>query len=442
MKHLFPLAAIAAAALTACGGGGSDGDSENTSQRGNLREPPATVATLSAAQIDATTTASGLIGLSGPARCDVKVVTLNYDTVGVKGEGANASGALLVPTGACAGSTAPLLVYAHGSQLSRQVTMANPQDTTTETSLLIAMYAAQGYAVVATDYLGYAKSTYSFHPYLHADSEASAVIDSIRAARKAADQAGAKLSGKIMLAGYSQGGHSAAATQRAIERDNAKEFNLVAAAAMAGPYNLSGAVQSPEAALDYQFFVPFLLSSWQKVYGNIYKKPSDAYKQPYADYIEDLLPSPTLDKTTLVTSGRLPGANGETPNQVRDLLIKPAFLADSMTNPDSGVRVDARRNDMLGWTPKAPLMLCAGSADPVVPFALHQAVLKADFDQRGVKNVSFVDIDPQIQALFGPGGKAPAPGSLEFNTYYGSYHDYYGPPLCFRSAREMFDRVK
>ena len=40
------------------------------------------------------------------------------------------------------------------------------------------MYAAQGYAVVATDYLGYAKSNYSFHPYLHADSEASSVIDS------------------------------------------------------------------------------------------------------------------------------------------------------------------------------------------------------------------------------------------------------------------------
>ena len=38
--------------------------------------------------------------------------------------------------------------------------------------MLAAMYAAQGYAVVATDYLGYAKSTFPYHPYLHADSEA------------------------------------------------------------------------------------------------------------------------------------------------------------------------------------------------------------------------------------------------------------------------------
>ena len=75
-----------------------------------------------------------------------------------------------------------------------------------ETFLLAAMYAAQGYAVVATDYLGFAKSSYSYHPYLHADSEASSVIDSIRAARQAMPMVGGSLSGKVMLTGYSQGG--------------------------------------------------------------------------------------------------------------------------------------------------------------------------------------------------------------------------------------------
>ena len=58
-------------------------------------------------------------------------------------------------------------------------TLANPTDS--ETGLLAAMYAGQGYAVVATDYLGFAKSGYSYHPYLHAASEATSVIDSIGA---------------------------------------------------------------------------------------------------------------------------------------------------------------------------------------------------------------------------------------------------------------------
>ena len=120
------------------------------------------------------------------------------------------------------------------------------------------MYAAQGYAVVATDYLGFAKSTYSYHPYLHADSEASSVIDSIRAARNAASGVGSTLSGKVMLTGYSQGGHSSMAAHRAIERDNAGEINVVAGAHLAGPYNLSGSLKSTAVIAGYQFFVPYL----------------------------------------------------------------------------------------------------------------------------------------------------------------------------------------
>ena len=208
-------------------------------------EAPQSVTTVATAQMDAGTAASGLQALTGKAKCDVKIVAINYATVGVNGEAANASGALLLPAGACAGTSFPLLAYARGTEMSKTRTMANPTDG--EASLLAAMYAAQGYAVVATDYLGYAKSSYSFHPYLHADSEASAVIDSIRAARKVAAEQGATLSGKVMLAGYSQGGHASAAAHRAIERDNAGEINLVGGAHLAGPYNLSGSLKVPQA---------------------------------------------------------------------------------------------------------------------------------------------------------------------------------------------------
>ena len=54
---------------------------------------------------------------------------------------------------------------------------------------------------MATDYLGFAKSGYAYHPYLHADSEATSVVDSVRAARHAAGEVGANLSGKIMFSG-------------------------------------------------------------------------------------------------------------------------------------------------------------------------------------------------------------------------------------------------
>ena len=71
------------------------------------------------------------------------------------------------------------------------------------------------------------------------------MIDSIRAARAAAFGQGVALSGKVMLTGYSQGGHSSMAAHRAIERDNAGEINVVAGAHLAGPYNLSGSFKYP-----------------------------------------------------------------------------------------------------------------------------------------------------------------------------------------------------
>ena len=69
--------------------------------RGILVDAAAVVTTLTAAQIDGGTSASGLQALTGKAKCDVKVVALNYNTVGVGGEKTNASGVMLVPAGSC-----------------------------------------------------------------------------------------------------------------------------------------------------------------------------------------------------------------------------------------------------------------------------------------------------------------------------------------------------
>ncbi|ART60458.1 esterase [Acidovorax carolinensis] len=432
----FRLSCVAAAAVLLAACGGSDGP-----QRGALLDPPATLTTLTAAQIDAATAGSGLQAISGKAKCDVKVVALNYTTVGVKdGESTNASGVMLVPAGSCTGAAA-LVAYAKGSDVQKPRTLANPQDG--ETFLLAAMYAAQGYTVVATDYLGFAKSAYAYHPYLHADSEATAVLDSIRAARAAAPSVGANLSGKVMLTGYSQGGHASMAAHRAAERDHAGEFNVVAGAHLAGPYNLSGQLRAPDAIAGVQFFVPYLVTSWQKVYGNVYTDVKTAFKLPYSGYIETLLPSPTLTTTTLVSSGALPGGPGVTPNQARDLVFQPEFLAAAQAGGTNPLFLAAKKNDLLGWNPKARVLLCGGAGDPTVPPAIHQQAMKADFDSRGLTNVASVDVDPQVQSTYGTAGKAPTdPASAAFATYYGNYHGTYEPPFCHAQARAVFDAVK
>ena len=407
-----------AALLAACGGS----DPSN----GSLKESPVLLTTLTKAQLDA----GPLVGLSGKAKCDVKVVSLNYVTPGAKGEPSNASGVLLLPSGADCTAAAPLVAYAKGTDVQKPRTLANPLDG--ETGLLAAMYAGQGYAVVATDYLGFAKSTYSFHPYLHADSEATSVIDSIRAARNAVSTQGASLNGKVMLTGYSQGGHASMAAHREIEKNLSGEIKVVAGAHLAGPYNLSGSMKLPDAIAGYQFFVPYLITAWQKIYGNIYNNVNEAFKAPYVDGIESLLPNPTLNYTTLVTSGKLPGINGETPNQARDALFQTAFSSDILTNPNNPTFLAAKKNDLLDWSPKSQTMLCSGSGDPTVPQAIHQSVMKAAFDAKGLTNVTSVDVHPLIVQTYGPITMANI----------ANYHGTYAPPFCHAAAKSLFDAVK
>lgn len=429
LPRLTLLAAVAAL-LVACGG------SDDRLSRGALIDPPKVVATLSTAQIDAMVANNGLQGLTGAAQCDVKVIALNYATIGARSERTNASGVLLAPTGepgsACAIDPAPLVAYARGTDANKSRALADPADP--ETGLLVAFLAAQGYAVVATDYLGYAESDYPFHPYLHADSEATSVIDSVRAARHARAEAGLQLSGKVMFSGYSQGGHASMASQRAAEGRYTSEINVVAGAHLAGPYNLGQALSLPTPTAGAQLFLPFIVTAWQQVYGNIYNRPSDAFQPAYADSIATWFP--TTDVTSLYTQLRmdLPAA------EALDLIMQPAFMDGVRGQGDNPLYQAGVRNSFLGWTPKTPVLLCGGAGDPVVPPAVHQDPLKADLDARGVENVASVDVDDAIQAVFGPAPVDPA--TPEFATYYGNYHGSYEPPFCLAAARELFDAVR
>jgi hypothetical protein len=193
----------------------------------------------------------------------------------------------------------------------------------------------------------------------------------------------------------------------------------------------------------YQYFVPFFITAWQKVYGTMYSTVTTAFKAPYSGWIETLLPSPTLNGTTLVTTGPatgqfwLPGALGQTPTQARDEMFQAAYIADITANPNTNpVVAAARQNDLLDWTPKSKVLLCGGSGDPVVPPALHQTVMKAAFDAKGLTNVISVDVNSAIELTYGA-VKASSP-----TTYYGNYHAPYEPPFCHAQARGLFDQLK
>lgn len=339
---------------------------------------------------------SGLAGqtlaLTGAPRCGVQMRELLYRTVGVHGEPATASAMLLLPQGpGCTGSQ-PLLGWARGTETLRDSQQASQEPGGPATALMT-FYAAQGYVVAATDYLGLGKSDYRFHPYLHADSEASAIIDALRAARLAGKQDAVRLNGKVALAGYSQGGHASMAAQRAIEKDFSTEFDLRASAPMSGPYALSQTFldnwNSPHGtgdALAPYLFV-YTLNSMQNTYRNIYGSAEQVLKPPYAEQVQGRFPGKER-LMDMARAGLLP------PLGVGDNLRQARFAEDFVSNPRNALRVDLVRNDLLAWTPKTPTALCGSSRDTVVPWRNAQTASQV-FEGRGVK-VTLVDVDAQI----------------------------------------------
>ncbi len=398
-----------------------------TACRGDIIGSPVVKATLTTAQLDALSE-GGLQLLTGKATCSVTMAQINYETSGVQpSEVTNASAAILIPGGPGCPGPFPLIAFARGTSLIRSHTNADPADPGAD--LLMTFFAAQGYAVVATDYLGYALSSYPYHPYMHADSEASAVIDSIRATRRAASSLGLALNGKVILSGYSQGGHAAMAAQRAMEQENSGEFNLVAAAHSAGPYYVSAAlIQGAKNPINgVQEFVPFQITAFQKIYGNVYSKTSDVFNSPYDAYIENLLPT-VLDSDAL--AALLPGG---TPSYAQHLMFQSAYLNDLACDPNNATAVAAKKQDLLGWNPKAPTTLCGGSGDPTVNFVINAQTLYNDFKSRGDANVTLVDVDPEIRQTS---------GGLDPVTYADEYHGLLEPPFCAQVAKQFFDRYK
>lgn len=313
---MFGSMACAAAMLSACGSNSHTAAVATSTAHGTLAvDPPFRIASLDAAAFQAELTASAtgaqLLQITGAPKCGVDFYYIRFWTVGGAAEATESSGALMVPTGAAAGCSGarPIVLYAHGTNPDKTLNIAdvtNPSNS--EGVLIAAMFAAQGYIVVAPNYAGYDISTLGYHPFLNAEQQSGEMIDILTAARAALPKsfsAATSDGGKLFISGYSEGGHVAMATQRALEASGAV---ITGAAPMSGPYAMEAfgdAIFFGNVNLGSTVFAPLIGTSYQKAYGNIYGTPADLYSATYVQGIETLLPSATpID--TIFSSGRLP----------------------------------------------------------------------------------------------------------------------------------------
>ena len=419
MKPLLPALALVAALLAACGSDHDSDDEGAAPARGTLLSSAPT-ATLDPAALDQKIAAAGIAALAGPSRCSAEVVSLRYQSIGPHGEPAEVTGAAMLPVGAgCAGPW-PVVSYSRGTEIKKARTMTDVSEF--ETGLITAMLTGRGIAVVATDYLGYAGSTWPSHPYLHADSEASATIDAIRALRALATARQLPLQPAIHLMGYSQGGHASLAAQARLERLGT-EFEVADGAHMSGPHDLVLTARRaldalPLGPLGSTFYLPFALTSLQQVYGNLYTTPADYFREPYAAKVETLFPG-TLSLSELITSGQLPLLLSD--------LITDRFVAD-VGNPASTLTSVMQANASYVPAAARPVLLCGGSRDPTVMFE-NTTTAAAALAAAGTA-VTTVDVEtvPAWRDLL-----PPPQTPVQLLT---DYHARQVPPLCLLAARE------
>lgn len=452
--------------LAACGGGdsASDGASFDLSGApGSLLATPTALTTLPPA------TFASVDGLTGGAKCSVSFHYFQYGTVGGAGEKTTASGGIMVPSGSHAACTGPrpVLLYAHGTSTDKNKNMASPADG--EAALVAAIYAAQGYIVVAPNYAGYESSTLTYHPYLNLEQQAQDVVDALKAARKGFAAVGANASPALFVAGYSQGGFVSMAAQRKLQLDGTP---VTAGAHSSGPYALGtfgDAVYAGNVNLGATLFTPLLNTSFQRAYGNIYGDPSEMYESAYATGIESLLPN--TSPSTLISSGKLPAltlfAADSLPQPEPEKfglffgagnLIKTTYrndvLADAVvnpTNPTHPLRVAAYANDLLSkdWSPNRPMLLCGGKDDPTVFFELNTGAAQTYFGPRmPTGTLAILDVDSSPTGPTDPfaavkvgfsATKAGVAGGAAAVTQ--AYHGTLVPPFCNAASKGFFDNI-
>jgi hypothetical protein len=388
--------------------------------------------------------ASTVASLTGLAECGVSIYHVVYQTHDPSGAVATASEGVMIPTGkaaVCTGSR-PVLLYSHGTTTKKSYNTADPVHTP-EALMVEAFFAAHGYIVIMPNYLGYDVSSLPYHPYLNAEVQAHDMIDGLQAGLAQVSAAGGVTeSGQLFIAGYSQGGHVAMATDKVLERDFAQQLPVTAAAPMSGPYdlvNFADTVVSPDGVVNIgaTLFMPYLLTSYQKSYGNIYESPSEVYQSPFDQSAPALFPTDT-PVNTLMADGLLP--NDPT---FRLLFGTGGLLTDSFRQsyPTSPFRAALETNTLLGFSPRAPMALCGGLDDPTVYFA-NSANAQADFASRGV-SVPLWDLEVKSSL---PTGKTytevfdafQAAKWVAGSNAQMKYHGELVPPFCMALARGFF----
>lgn len=288
----------------------------------------------------------------------VELHKIQYETNDINGLLDTASGLLVVPMDP--ELRFPLHCSQHGTVGSREDVPSNLQGGY-QLPLIIA---SNGYVTAAPDFLGLGDAR-GQHPYIHADTEASAAIDMLYAVKSTQEFLNFNLNEQLYISGYSQGGHAAMALHREIQANYANDFVVTAASHMSGPYSVSEKMVEFTLGDTPYYFVAYLahVANSMKL---AYPETLDAYEMSdifKADYLADIdaFLNEEIDLFTLneLLIARLEATEGAS---IPRLMMQDSIADALINNPNHPLSAALALQDVYDWAPDAPtrLLFCGG----------------------------------------------------------------------------------
>jgi len=300
----------------------------------------------------------------------IMVFKITYNTT-FNGEDQMASGLVCVPIGE---GEFPVISYQNGTNtLHSNAPSENPNR---DLYMMLEFVASTGFVISIPDYLGFGSSDNMFHPYLHKESTLQSVIDMMRAVREFAVAEDIILKNEFYITGYSMGGWATMQLQKALEEQHSGEFNLVASAPCAGPYDLGYINEYIRNRTTYPmpYFLGFIANSY--VNAGEMTTPLDAiFNEPYASKIPDLFDGSKSGEEI----------NDELTTNIADLLTADYLQNFETDTIYSSLKEALERNSISAWNTSVPSKIIHGTSDDFVPYQISQNIYN-NFMSKGVSS--------------------------------------------------------
>ena len=233
---------------------------------------------------------------------------------------------------ACAGATARHLAsFQHGTSTSRDRVPSALDGTGVAAAIL---FAGNGYALIAPDYIGLGVSG-EIHPYLVAEDAGRAVIDMIAAARRIDGVP----DGPVFLSGFSQGGQASLAALRLLEENGAAVLGAAPVSSAYDLRNISLGAALTGGAQSHALYLAYMARGYAARYG----QPVKSVLTPeHAVLVEELFGNPHSPSEIIAAL----------PAEPRKM-FNAEFL-DAFDNGKPNWLLDAiAANDVSDWAPRA-----------------------------------------------------------------------------------------